>query len=102
MAAPVSSAILSASQMRTLAEHGEERTAEAGEALFSVGDERYPLIAIIEGEAMIVDPNGGEVVRHGPSGFLGEMNLLTGQTVFLGAVATDAAALHRGRARGGA
>ena len=75
--------------MRTLAEHGEERTADAGETLFSVGDERYPLIAIIEGEAMIVDPNGGEVVRHGPSGFLGEMNLLTGQTVFLGAVAIE-------------
>ena len=75
--------------MQTLAEHGEERTAEAGETLFSVGEKRYPLIAIIEGEAMIVDPNGGEVVRTGASGFLGEMNLLTGQTLFLGAVATE-------------
>ena len=75
--------------MRTLAEHGEERTAEAGETLFSVGEKRYPLIAIIEGEAMIVDPNGSEIVRTGASGFLGEMNLLTGQTLFLGAVATE-------------
>jgi len=75
--------------MATLAEHGEERTAEAGEALFRVGDRRYPLIAIVEGAAVVVDANGAEVVRHGPSGFLGEMNLLTGQTVFLGAVAAE-------------
>ncbi len=88
MAIPTSSAVLSSSQLATLAKHGEERTAEAGEELFRIGDERYPLIAIIEGEAMIVDASGGEVVRHGPSGFLGEMNLLTGQTLFLGAVAT--------------
>jgi thioredoxin reductase (NADPH) len=86
--APKSSAILSSSQLATLAEHGEERTAEAGEYLFRIGDRRYPLIAILEGEAMVVDANGGEVVRHGPSGFLGELNLLTGQTLFLGAVAT--------------
>jgi thioredoxin reductase (NADPH) len=85
--APTSSAVLSSSQLATLAKHGEERTAAAGEELFRVGDRRYPLIAIIEGEAAIVDPNGAEVVRHGASGFLGEMNLLTGQTVFLGAVA---------------
>jgi thioredoxin reductase (NADPH) len=84
---PRSSAILSSSQLATLAEHGEERTAEAGEYLFRIGDKRYPLIAILEGEAKIVDAGGAEVVRHGPSGFLGELNLLTGQTLFLSGVA---------------
>jgi thioredoxin reductase (NADPH) len=85
--APNSSAILSASQLKTLRELGAERTAAAGETLFAIGDRTYPLIAILEGEAAVIDPEGREVVRHGRSGFLGEMNLLTGQTVFLTAIA---------------
>jgi thioredoxin reductase (NADPH) len=84
------SAILSASQLATLAALGEERTAAVEEVLFRVGDLRYPFIAIIEGEAAILDADGQEIVRHGASGFLGEMNLLSGQTVFLTAVVTQA------------
>ena len=80
--------VLSSSQLETLAEHGEERTAEVGEKLFEIGDESYPFIAIVEGEVAILDAAGDEIVRHGPSGFLGEMNLLSGQTVFLTAVVT--------------
>ena len=82
---------LSPSQLATLAGIGEERTAKAGELLYRVGDARYPFIAIIEGEIAILDAAGGEIVRHGPSGFLGEVNLLSGQTVFVTAmVAKDA------------
>src|SRR5205823_11127931 len=80
--------VLSSSQLQTLADHGEERTAQAGETLYDIGDRTYPFIAIIEGEAAILDAAGEEIVRHGPSGFLGEINLLSGQTVFLRAVAT--------------
>jgi thioredoxin reductase (NADPH) len=80
---------LSASQLATLAELGEERTAAVGDVLYRVGDRRYPFIAVIEGEAAIVDAAGHELVRHGASGFLGEMNLLSGQTVFLTAVVTQ-------------
>jgi thioredoxin reductase (NADPH) len=87
--APPSSPVLSKGQLALLAEHGEERTAEVGEMLFGVGDRRYPFIAIIEGEAAIQDPAGAEIVRQGPSGFLGEMNLLSGQTVYLNAVVTE-------------
>lgn len=82
-----SSEVLSQSQLELLAKHGEERTAEAGEVLFSVGDKSYPFMAIIEGEAAIRDESGRELISHGPSGFVGELNLLTGQTVFLTAVA---------------
>ncbi len=82
------SRVLSASQLATLAEHGEERTAAVGETLFRIGDATYPLIAILEGEAAVTDASGREIVRHGASGFLGEMNLLSGQTVFLTAVVT--------------
>ncbi len=88
MAAP-SSATLSASQLARLAEIGEERTADVGDVLYRVGDRRYPFIAIIEGEVAIVDAAGNEIVRHGSSGFLGEMNLLSGQTVFVTAVVTE-------------
>ncbi|MEA2133699.1 MAG: thioredoxin reductase [Solirubrobacteraceae bacterium] len=84
------SPILSASQLETLAALGEERTAAAGDVLYEVGDERYPFIAILEGEAAILDTAGDEIVRHGASGFLGELNLMTGQTVYLTAVAMQA------------
>jgi thioredoxin reductase (NADPH) len=83
------SRVLSSFQLETLAAHGEERTAEVGEKLFEIGDESYPFVAIIEGEVAVTDAAGSEIVRHGPSGFLGEMNLLTGQTVFLTAVVTE-------------
>ena len=84
------SPVLSNSQLAALAERGEERTAAVGDTLFRVGDRRYPFIVILEGEAAVLDPAGREIVRHGAAGFLGEMNLLTGQTVFLTAVVTQA------------
>jgi thioredoxin reductase (NADPH) len=80
---------LSPSQLATLAEIGEELTADVGEVLYRVGDSHYPFIAIVEGEVAILDAAGNEIVRHGPAGFLGEMNLLSGQTVFVTAVVTE-------------
>ena len=77
---------LSAAQLERLAAIGEERTAQPGDVLYRIGDRSYPFIAILEGEAAIVDATGHEIARHGASGFLGEMNLLTGQTVFVTAV----------------
>jgi thioredoxin reductase (NADPH) len=67
--------------------HGEELTAEAGETLFQIGDPSYPFIAIVEGEVTIQNEAGDEIVRHTASGFLGELNLLSGQTVFITAIA---------------
>src|SRR5712691_596931 len=87
MAAPPSPA-LSASQLATLAGLGEERTAGVGDVLYRLGDATYPFIAIREGEVAILDAAGNEIVRHGASSFLGELNLLSGQTVFLTAVVT--------------
>ncbi len=87
MSAPASP-VLSASQLARLGLQGETRTAAAGDVLYRVGDHTYPFIAILEGEVAILDADGGEIVRHGAAGFLGEMNLLTGQTVFVTAVVT--------------
>jgi len=80
---------LSSSQLATLAAAGEERTASVGDVLYSVGDTAYPFVAIRDGEVAILDAAGNEIVRHGASSFLGELNLLSGQTVFLTAVVTQ-------------
>jgi thioredoxin reductase (NADPH) len=88
VASPPPGRVLSPSQLDTLARRGHERSAAVGERLFEVGDESYPFIAIREGEVAILDGAGNPVVHHGDSGFLGEMNLLSGQTVFLTAEVT--------------
>ena len=77
---------LSASQLERLAQVGEERTANVGDVLFRVGDEAYEFIAVLEGEVAVLDGGGNEIIRCGPAKFLGELNLLSGQTVFLTAV----------------
>ncbi|HSZ14886.1 MAG TPA: FAD-dependent oxidoreductase [Solirubrobacteraceae bacterium] len=74
--------------MEMLAEHGEQHTAEVGEKLYEIGDATYPFIAIVEGEAAILDGAGNEIVRHAAPGFLGEVNLLSGQSVFVTAIVT--------------
>ncbi|HYX77624.1 MAG TPA: FAD-dependent oxidoreductase, partial [Gaiellaceae bacterium] len=76
------------SQLETLASLGEERTAEVGDVLYEVGDTTYPFVAIQDGEVAILDAAGNEIVRHGTSSFLGELNLLSGQTVFVTARVT--------------
>jgi thioredoxin reductase (NADPH) len=86
MAAPASPR-LSESQLAALAALGDELTANAGDVLYRIGDRDYPFIAILDGEVAILDAAGVELVRHGPGGFLGEINLLTGQSVFVTAVA---------------
>jgi thioredoxin reductase (NADPH) len=85
---PPPSPLLSPSQLAALAEVGEERSAPVGELLYRVGDRIYPFIAILDGEVAIVDAAGNELIRHGPSVFLGELNLLSGQTVFISALVT--------------
>jgi thioredoxin reductase (NADPH) len=79
---------LSTSQMATLAGLGEERTAGVDDVLYRVGDATYPFIAIQDGEVAILDAAGNEIVRHGARSFLGELNLLSGQTVFVSALVT--------------
>jgi thioredoxin reductase (NADPH) len=83
------SPLLSPSQLAALAEIGAEHSATVGELLYQVGDRTYPFVAILEGEVAIIDAAGNELIRHGPSGFLGELNLLSGQTVFVNALVTE-------------
>jgi len=80
---------LSAAQLAALAAAGEEHTANVGDVLYSVGDQGYPFTVIREGEVAILDAAGNEIIRHGASGFLGELNLLSGQMVLVTAVVTQ-------------
>src|SRR5215472_2080462 len=80
---------LSASQLARLADVGERRSAVVGDVLFSPGDTTYPFIAVEEGEVSVLDGAGNEIIRCGPTKFLGELSLLSGQTVFLTAVVTQ-------------
>ena len=61
---PIVSPILSPSQLRRWrggrGAHGRGRRGPV-----RVGDARYPFIAILEGEAAILDGAGNEIVRHG-------------------------------------
>src|SRR3954471_6240256 len=83
------SPVLSQGQLEALAAVGEERTAAEGDFLFRIGDATYPLIIVLEGEAAILDAAGNEIARQGPGGFLGEMGLLSGQTVYVDGIAME-------------
>ena len=72
---------------------GEERDVEAGEILFRPGATDYGFIVILDGRIAIVDDFGTsterEVVEHGAGGFLGEANLLIGQSPIFTAVVRE-------------
>ena len=88
-AEPPGDVLLSEAQLARLAAIGEERTAPAGATLADVGDAEYAFMAIVDGEAVVHDAAGEEIDRLGPHGFIGEMDLLSGQTVFFTATVTQ-------------
>jgi thioredoxin reductase (NADPH) len=67
---------------------GTRRSVAAGEYLYREGDVSYDFFVIRSGAVEIVVGSGAEervIIRHGPGRFLGELNLLTGQRVYLSA-----------------
>jgi thioredoxin reductase (NADPH) len=83
---PVAWPVLSASELADLATFATERPIEAGQLLFGAGDASYDLFVVIEGEVQVVRPDGTDevlVAEFGPSSFIGELTLLTGQRRFL-------------------
>jgi thioredoxin reductase (NADPH) len=76
-------------QIEFLKRYGEVRKIEPRQVLFREGNRSYDFIVILEGEVEIVDNFEGEartIAVHGARRFLGEMNMLTGQSVYLSAV----------------
>ena len=75
-----------ADDLAVLREFGAERDVAAGEILFRAGDDAYDMYVVLEGSVEIIRPErDGDVVivEHSGGGFLGELNLLTGQRVYL-------------------
>jgi thioredoxin reductase (NADPH) len=84
--------LLGEAQIEVLRRYGTEHAVDAGDVLFAAGDERYDLIVVLDGEVEIVQGHGRPdrevIVTYGALEFLGEMGLLTGQRVYLSAVAS--------------
>jgi thioredoxin reductase (NADPH) len=73
---------LSVSQLAEIAAFGTERSVAVGDLLFQAGEASYDLFVVLEGDVEVVRVDGEEevvIVSYGPSGFVGELNLLTGQ-----------------------
>jgi thioredoxin reductase (NADPH) len=79
---PVAFPVLSASELAEIAVFGTEQPTTAGQLLFEAGEASYDLFVLLEGEAEIVRfdrPDAVVIASYGPGGFVGELNLLTGQ-----------------------
>jgi thioredoxin reductase (NADPH) len=75
-------AVLSASQLAEVPAFGTEQPVAAGQLLFQAGEASYDLFVVLDGEIEVFRPDGADavpIVRYGPGGFAGELNLLTGQ-----------------------
>jgi thioredoxin reductase (NADPH) len=74
--------VLGAAELKEISAFGSERPTESGELLFRPGEASYDLFVVLEGEVEIVRserPDAAVIVEYGPGGFVGELNLLTGQ-----------------------
>ncbi|MEY2464254.1 MAG: thioredoxin reductase, partial [Acidimicrobiaceae bacterium] len=83
---------LSDEQIARLAARGERRRTRAGDVLYREGDPQCDFFVILEGTVAIIDGSLGheEVLAvHGPGRFLGELNLLTGESMFVSAVVSE-------------
>jgi thioredoxin reductase (NADPH) len=83
---------LSQAQIEALSTHGHRRRTQPGEVLFREGDSNCDFFVVLSGKVAIVTGYGGDehvISVHGPGRFLGELSLLTGQTVFVTAVVRE-------------
>jgi thioredoxin reductase (NADPH) len=97
---PVAFPRLGDAQLARLRSYGTPQTVEAGEVLYGPGDATYDLIVTEDATVEIVQPATRDapeesLVRFGPGSFLGELNLLTGQAVYLIARVVEAGRVHR-------
>jgi len=79
---------------------GTPQTVNVGDTLFEPGDVTYDLVLIDDGVVDIVSaPTLGKpeaiVVQHRAGGLIGELNLLTGQTVYLTARVSEPGTVYR-------
>ena len=80
---------LSPEQITALEAHGTRRATNEGEIIFRAGDTSYDFVVVLQGMVGIVERDHGAerlIAVHGAGRFLGELNLLTGETAFVSAV----------------
>jgi thioredoxin reductase (NADPH) len=83
---------LDAAQLALLGEFGDRRTVAPGDILYAEGDATYDFYVVLSGSVDIIGTFDGTeelIARHGAGRFLGELNLLTGQRVYLTARVTE-------------
>ena len=76
-------------QTEILGRYGKTRMTEAGQVLFRAGDTQNDFFVVLEGEVEMIDDFAGEARTMGvmrPGRFLGDLNMLTGQPIYLSAV----------------
>ncbi|HTC81520.1 MAG TPA: cyclic nucleotide-binding domain-containing protein, partial [Acidimicrobiia bacterium] len=80
-------------QLALLAGFGRQRHVEIGDILYAEGDAAYDFYVLLSGVVEVTGRFDGEdvvVATHGSGRFLGELNLLTGQRVYLTARVVEA------------
>ena len=80
-------------QLAILRRYGQTRKTKVGDVLFRAGDTTNDFIVILEGEVGVIDDFAGEARTIGvflAGRFLGELNMLTGQAMYLTAVVREA------------
>jgi thioredoxin reductase (NADPH) len=80
-------------QIEILKRYGEIKKTEVGDLLFRAGDTENDFVVVLEGEVKVGDDFAGEsrtigVFQEGR--FLGELNMLTGQAMYLTGVVSEA------------
>jgi thioredoxin reductase (NADPH) len=83
---------LTAAELQEVAAFGVEREIASGEMLFSAGEASYDLFVVLEGYVEVINGEGADavvIVGYGRGGFVGELNLLTGQRRSLGCRVTE-------------
>src|ERR671933_227804 len=79
-------------QIEILKRYGKTRKTEVGDVLFRAGDTSNDFIVVLEGVVEVIDDFAGEARTIGTflaGRFLGELNMLTGQAMYLTAVVRE-------------
>src|SRR5215212_6720476 len=83
---------LNEDQIEVLSRYGETRKTEVGQVLFRAGDTTNDFFVVLEGEVEMIDDFAGEartIAVFLAGRFLGELNILTGQAMYLSAVVRE-------------
>jgi thioredoxin reductase (NADPH) len=90
---------LDAADVEVLDEVGTRQPIAVGEYLYRAGDQAYDFFVLVTGavDILLEDDDGDErlITRHEAGRFLGELNMLTGQRVFLSARVAEAGEVIR-------